>query len=60
MPSGGNRFRPIEGKAISSGPGTDGFDVASPEPIASVPPTLRQRASDPVGTADQLRAEARS
>jgi hypothetical protein len=58
MPSGGNRFRPIEGEAISSGPGTDGFDLASPEPIASVPPTLRQHASDPVGTADRLRAEA--
>jgi hypothetical protein len=58
MHSGGNRFRPIEGEAISSGPGTDGFDLASPEPIASGPPTLRKRGSDPVGTADRLRAEA--
>jgi hypothetical protein len=58
MPSGGNRFRPTEGEAIGSGPGTDGFDLASPEPIASVAPTLRKRASDPVGTADRLRAEA--
>jgi hypothetical protein len=58
MPSRGNRFGPIEGEAMSSGAGTDGLDVTSPEPIASVPPTVRKRASDPVGTADRLRTEA--
>jgi hypothetical protein len=57
MPSRGHRFRPIEGEAISSGRGTDDLDLASPEPFASEPPTLRHRRSDPVGTADRMRAE---
>jgi hypothetical protein len=42
---------------MSSGRGTDDLDQASPEPIASGPPTARHRVSDPVGTADRLRAE---
>jgi hypothetical protein len=43
---------------MSSRRGTDDLDLASPEPIASVASTLRHRASDPVGTADRLRADA--
>jgi hypothetical protein len=43
---------------MSSRAGTDGLDLDSQEPIASVPPTPRHRRSDPVGTADRLRAEA--
>jgi hypothetical protein len=42
---------------MSSGHGTDDLDLASPEPTASGPPTPRHRVSDPVGTADRLRAE---
>jgi hypothetical protein len=57
MPSRGNRFRPVEVEAMSSGRGTDDLDLASPEPVASGPPTPRHAASDPVGTADRLRAE---
>jgi hypothetical protein len=43
---------------MSSARGTDDLDLASPEPMASAPSTLRHRASHPVGTADRLRAEA--
>jgi hypothetical protein len=37
--------------------GTYDLDLASPELIASGPPTARHRVPDPVGTADRLRAE---
>jgi hypothetical protein len=55
--SRGNRFHPVEGEAPSSGGGTDDLDLGSREPIASGLPTAGHRASDPVGTADRLRAE---
>jgi hypothetical protein len=44
---------------MSSGGGTDGLDLCSREPIASPSgrPTPPHQPSDPVGTADRLRAE---
>jgi hypothetical protein len=53
--SRGNWFRPVEGEATSSGGRTDDLDQGSREPIASGHPTIG-RPSDPVGTADRLRA----
>jgi len=55
--SRGSRFRRVEGEAMGSGGGTDDLQLGSPEPIASGLPTPGHRTSDPVGTADRLRAE---